>query len=84
MTPRRPLLEGGITEAEASQIIGTIYGDVLATTSNPGRHRKLWKRVRRDPARELLFRKPDWMRQHFTTRGTPNGHGFTQANLESG
>jgi metallophosphoesterase (TIGR03767 family) len=80
----RPLLEGGITEAEASQIIGTIYGDVLATTSNPGRHRKLWKRVRRDPARELLFRKPDWMRQHFTTRGTPNGHGFTQANLESG
>jgi metallophosphoesterase (TIGR03767 family) len=80
----RPLLEGGITEAEASQIIGTIYGDVLATTSNPGRHRKQWKRVRRDPARALLYRKPDWMREHFTTRGAPTGHGFTQANLDSG
>jgi metallophosphoesterase (TIGR03767 family) len=80
----RPLLDGGITEAEASQIIGTIYGDVLATTSNPERHRKQWRRVRRDPARALLFRKPDWMREHFTTRGSPTGHGFTQANLDSG
>ena len=80
----RPLLGDGITEEEASRIVQTIYGDVLATTSNPGRHRRLWKRVRRDPARALLFRKPDWMREHFTTRGAPAGHGFTQANLESG
>ena len=80
----RPLLDGGITEAEASQIIGTIYGDVLATTTNPERWRKQWKRVRRDPARVLLYRKPEWMREHFATRGTPTGHGFTQANLDSG
>ena len=80
----RPLLDGGITEAEASQIIATIYGDVLATTSNPKRHRKQWGRVRRDPARALLYRKPDWMREHFTTRGRPTGHGFTPANLDSG
>jgi metallophosphoesterase (TIGR03767 family) len=80
----RPLVEGGITEAEAGLIVQAIYGDVLATTSNPGRHRGLWTRVRRDPARALLFRKPDWMREHFTTRGAPTGHGFTQANLDSG
>ena len=80
----RPLLDGGITQAEASQIIGIIYGDVLATTTNPERYPKQWKRVRRDPARALLYLKPDWMREHFTTRGSPAGHGFTQANLESG
>jgi metallophosphoesterase (TIGR03767 family) len=83
-TQIRPLLKGGVTEEEAGQIVQAIYGDVLATTSNPGRHRRLWKRVLRDPARALLFRKPDWMREHFTTRGAPTGHGFTQANLESG
>ena len=80
----RPLLVGGITEAEAGLIVQIVYGDVLQTTSRPRRYRRIWKRVRRDPARALLFRKPDWMREHFTTRGAPTGHGFTQANLESG
>jgi metallophosphoesterase (TIGR03767 family) len=80
----RRLAKGGITEAEGTQIVQTIYGDVLATTSNPGRHRRLWKRVRRDTRRDLLYRKPDWMREHFRTRGAPGGHGFTPGNLESG
>jgi metallophosphoesterase (TIGR03767 family) len=80
----RPLAKDGVTEAEGAQIVQTIYGDVLATTSSPARHRRLWKRVRRDPGRALLFRKPDLIREHFTTRGTPGGHGFTQANIESG
>ena len=53
-----PLLSGGVTEAEGTQIVQTIYGDVLATTSSPERHRRLWKRVRRDAGRALLFRKP--------------------------
>jgi metallophosphoesterase (TIGR03767 family) len=80
----RPLTKDGITEAEAAQIVQTIYGDVLATTSSPARHRRLWKRVRRDAGRALLFRKPDFIREHFATRGTPSGHGFTQANIQSG
>ncbi len=80
----RPLIKNGITEGEATFIVQTIYGDVLATTSSPARYRRLWKRVRRDAGRALLFRKPDWMREHFMTRGRPNGHGFTQTNLESG
>lgn len=79
-----PLLSGGVTEAEGTQIVQTIYGDVLATTSSPERYRRLWKRVRRDAGRALLFRKPEMIREHFTTRGTPAGHGFTQANLETG
>ncbi len=80
----RPLIKNGITEGEATFIVQTIYGDVLATISSPARYRRLWKRVRRDAGRALLFRKPDWMREHFTTRGRPTGHGFTQTNLESG
>jgi metallophosphoesterase (TIGR03767 family) len=80
----RPLAKDGITEAEGAQIVQTIYGDVLATTSSPARHRRLWKRVRRDAGRALLFRRPDFIREHFTTRGAPGGHGFTQANVESG
>ena len=31
----KPLTRDGITEAEGTQIVQTIYGDVLATTSSP-------------------------------------------------
>jgi len=79
----RPLEQGGVTDEENTQIIQIIYGDVLATISSPGKHRALWKRIPADPRRALLFRKPDFMREHFTTRGTPVGHGFGAENLAS-
>jgi metallophosphoesterase (TIGR03767 family) len=80
----RPLAKDGVTDEENTRIVETIYGDVLATISSPARHRGLWKRIQGDRRRALLYRKPDYMREHFTTRGAPTGHGFTQANLESG
>jgi metallophosphoesterase (TIGR03767 family) len=84
LTDVRRLAKDGITDEENTRIVETIYGDVLATISSPARHRGLWKRIQGDRRRALLYRKPDYMREHFTTRGTPSGHGFTQANLESG
>jgi hypothetical protein len=61
-----------------------VYGDVLSTITNPEKHAGLWKRVPGDRRRALLFRKPDFMREHMTTRGTPVGHGFGPENLASG
>jgi metallophosphoesterase (TIGR03767 family) len=79
----KPLEEGGITEEENTQVVQIIYGDFLATISSPSKKRGLWKRIPSDAQRRLLFRKPDFMREHLHTRGTPAGHGFGQANLDS-
>ena len=79
-----PLMRGGVTEDENTQIVQTIYGDVLATLSSPLRNRRLLQRVASDRKRKLLYRKADYVREHFGTRGTPRGHGFTQANIETG
>jgi len=80
----KPLAEGGITDEENTQVVQIIYGDFLATISSPEKKRGLWKRIPSDAQRRLLFRKPDFMREHLHTRGTPVGHGFSQANLDSG
>jgi hypothetical protein len=79
-----PLVRGGVTDEENNQIIGIIYGDFLATISSPNTHRGLWKRVAGDPNRRLLYNKPDYIREHMRTRGLPVGHGFTDANIQSG
>jgi metallophosphoesterase (TIGR03767 family) len=79
----RPLLEGGVTPEERAEIIRVTFGDYLDTWGFPREHRGLYKTVPSDPARRFL-RKTPWMRQHFTTRGRPRGHGFTQANLGGG
>ncbi len=80
----KPLEQGGITEEEDAQIVQIIYGDFLATISSPAKSRGLWKRIPSDAKRKLLFRKPDFMREHLKTRGSPKRHGFTSANLDSG
>jgi metallophosphoesterase (TIGR03767 family) len=80
----RPLARGGVTDEENAQIVQIIYGDVLATLSAPGKHRGLWELVPRDPQRTLLYRKADLMREYFSTRGLPVGHGFTPGNLATG
>jgi metallophosphoesterase (TIGR03767 family) len=79
----RPLLEGGVTPEERAEIIRVTFGDYLDTWGFPREHRGLYKTVPSDPARRFL-RKTAWMRQHFTTRGRPRGHGFTQGNLAGG
>lgn len=79
----RPKLEGGVTPQERGEIIELTFADYLDTWGFPTENRGLWKAVPSDRARRFLPRT-DWMRQHFTTRGQPIGHGFTQANLTSG
>jgi metallophosphoesterase (TIGR03767 family) len=78
----RPLAAGGITEQEGGEIIRILYGDFVATVSNTRRARGLWKRVARDPARAILFRKQDLLQEHFTTRGAPRGHGYLLAPVQ--
>jgi metallophosphoesterase (TIGR03767 family) len=78
----RPLAAGGITEQESGEIIRILYGDFLATVSNTRKARGLWKRIARDPRRAILFRQQDLQREHFTTRGSPRGHGYELAPVQ--
>ena len=39
--------------------------------------------VTADPQRKVISRE-EWVKEHFTTGGTPLGHGFTSENLETG
>jgi metallophosphoesterase (TIGR03767 family) len=77
-----PLTEGGVTDEENTEIIRTIYGDVLATLSSPAKKRSLLKWIAGDRDRTLLSKRI-FMGEHGRTRGRPIGHGFAQ-NLESG
>jgi len=43
----------------------------------------LTRTVPQDPRRHLLLKR-EYIQQHFVTSGSPVGHGFTQANLDSG
>jgi metallophosphoesterase (TIGR03767 family) len=78
----RPLTAGGITEQESGEIVRILYGDFLATVSNTRKARGLWKRVARDPGRAILFRKQDLLREHFSTKGSPRGHGYELAPVQ--
>jgi metallophosphoesterase (TIGR03767 family) len=75
-----PLAADGITEAEGGEIVQIIYGDFLATVSNPKQRRGLWRRIAGDRNRTLL-NKPLFMLEHGNTRGTPEMHGFDSENL---
>ncbi len=57
---------------------------VQALTTNVGIH--LGARAVTADGRRALFEPQDFMREHFTTPANPGpvGHGFTQANLDSG
>ena len=78
-----PLARGGVTDEENTLIIQAMYGDVLATISNPKKHRRLWKWIAGDRDRTLTNKKT-FMGEHARTHGRPTGHGFTPANFESG
>jgi metallophosphoesterase (TIGR03767 family) len=78
-----PLTEGGVTDEENTLIIQAIYGDVLATISNPKQSRRLWKWIAGDRDRTLLT-KTTFMGEHARTRGRPIGHGLFPGNFQSG
>lgn len=72
------------------------YDDFMAVGLNQqipwyqviGNHDHIWpdkkpKVVSDDPNRRFLFRA-DWMKEFFKTSTKPIGHGFTEANLETG
>jgi metallophosphoesterase (TIGR03767 family) len=52
---------------------------LIAATEDPS----LTRTVPQDPRRHLLLKR-EYIQQHFVTSGTPVGHGFGAANLESG
>jgi len=65
--------------------------DLLRGDPSPWRQLLGWAESRRadatilvtpDPTRRLISHQ-EWISDHFTTRGQPVGHGFTQQNLET-
>jgi metallophosphoesterase (TIGR03767 family) len=68
------LVQGNFTMNDAlrAQAVGTLK----QTSRGP-------RTVTADPDRRLLSRR-EWVEEHFTTTGTPVGHGFTQRNRTEG
>lgn len=79
----RALLRDGLTAAERSRIVEILARDLVETVFGPLLTRGRWKPVFRDTRRRLLSR-PDYLAEHFRTRGRPAGHGFTRADAARG
>jgi metallophosphoesterase (TIGR03767 family) len=77
------LAAGGVTGNEAGQIARLVTDDMLNTARNPALAATLATRVPSD-ANRIPLKKVEYIREHFTTRGTPVGHGFREANLRTG
>jgi metallophosphoesterase (TIGR03767 family) len=56
-------------QSEADALLALTGGPQLAVTPDPGR---------------APVRRADYVREHFRTAGTPNGHGFTRRNADQG
>ena len=69
------LLAGGLTSEERSRIAQILARDLVETVFGPQLTRGRWSPVLRDARRKLL-RQPEWLAEHFRTRGAPVGHGF--------
>jgi metallophosphoesterase (TIGR03767 family) len=76
------LARGGFDEAERARVPGILLVN-LAVVLTDARYKRYGRRISSDPARVPL-KKSEWMAEHFTTRGQPVGHGFTDANVASG
>jgi metallophosphoesterase (TIGR03767 family) len=70
------LLAGGLTSEERSRLTQILARDLVETVFGPQLTRGRWVPVLRDERRRLL-RQPEWIAEHFRTRGRPAGHGFT-------
>jgi metallophosphoesterase (TIGR03767 family) len=79
----RALLRDGLTAAERSRIVEILARDLVETVFGPLLTRGRWKPVFRDARRRLLSR-PDYLAEHFRTRGRPAGHGFTRGDAARG
>ena len=79
------LAAGGLTSAEAERARRLLDESMRQTVANPGAALAEGRAVivPRDPERRLL-RKSEYIGEHFRTRGTPVGHGFTQLNKDEG
>ena len=76
--------QDGITEADLRRVNQILFSEIAPLlNASGGSFGGTFMRVPPDPARVPL-RKSDYIREHFTTTGSPRGHGFTQENVRSG
>ena len=79
----RGLVAGGLTEEERARLVQILARDLVETVFGPQITRGRWTPVLRDARRKLLTR-PEYLQQHFTTRGQPVGHGYGAADAPRG
>ncbi len=75
---------GGLTPAEYNQVLAIATADMRDTAANPGAATSGDSMVVPSDPRRRPLRKSEYIAEHFTTGGTPVGHGFTAANVASG
>ncbi|MGI8440448.1 MAG: hypothetical protein ACR2NV_09715 [Thermoleophilaceae bacterium] len=78
---------GDVARHEAQRLRRLALADLVKTAEKAAEDPKaagdLATVVPSDPRRHLLFRR-EYIAEHFATRGTPVGHGFTPENVASG
>ncbi len=76
--------QGGVTEEDLRRVNQILFAEIAPLLAgNPQNFGGSFMKVPSDPARVPL-KKADYIREHFSSTGAPRGHGFTQANIESG
>lgn len=79
----RGLVAGGLDDQERARLVQILARDLVETVFGPQITRGRWTPVLRDARRRLLSR-PEYLQQHFTTRGQPVGHGYGAADAPRG
>jgi metallophosphoesterase (TIGR03767 family) len=79
----RGLVAGGLTLEERSRLVQILSRDLVEVVFGPQITRGRWKSVRLDVRRKLLSR-PEYLQEHFQTRGVPAGHGYGVADAPRG
>lgn len=83
LTMVQALLADGLTVEERSRIYRVVTDDMIKSATASLLATDNVTVVPKDD-RRVPLKKAEYIAEHFTTRGTPVGHGFTQANLASG
>jgi len=76
------LTTGELSTSEFGTLLLLVDDTINAIIQTPQQSMGLYKTVPRDPQRVPL-RKSAYIYEHFTTSGTPVGHGFSQGNVAS-
>ena len=75
--------QGGVTPEDLARVNQILFQEISPLLAgNPQNFPGSFRRIPSDPERVPL-KKADYIRQHFTTTGAPNGHGFSQENIDS-